>query len=260
MFSLTMRLSGSASLTAVSAAVAVGLLSLAGCSRAAVSLPPPLVTALVSPSPTTTRSGGQLSSPQTSSPSPSRTQAVVRDLSAPGHAFFRGLGLTVAFDRSWTITTYEDVGGLYANVAFLSVDPVQTPCTEQEELPAQDVDFRTVVDFGGVRQGTTACAAKPLPLRQPGGILIHWYVWGSPAISVDTQPGRSTTIGGHHAHLLTTRAFGLCRQVHALHTIQAYVSQDPHLIQGLLEITACTSRPAQTAAVVAMLRSVRLPA
>ncbi len=154
-------------------------------------------------------------------------------------AAFPGSGLTFSYPRTWTLTRIRRAGMVYAGIAYLSSRPTQAPCPPQDH-----------VDCAG---------HQPRPLR-PGGLLIHWYAWGTPAITLATQPGRPATIGGHPAHVWTGRAVGLCHTVHGSRTVQAWITQSPATGNGqLIEMTACLSGSAQTAAVQSLLKSVHLP-
>lgn len=153
--------------------------------------------------------------------------------------------LTFRFDRSWRLSTWDVVSTASTSIVYLTSQATHNPCVTRNLK--HDIT-------------ETECTA-PVTSLVPGGVLINWYYFGLPGTELRYAPGQAVTIAGQPARLASGSADSRCTRFGGVRSIDATI--EPKMTNGspsLLHMDACLTRPAQTAPVLAMLRSLTFTA
>lgn len=212
---------------AVAAALAVGLAACTG-STTKLQSTAPIVSQPSESAPTASALPGRASA--SVQQSPTRT--------------FTDRQLRFDYDRSWVASTRPTGSTMSTPIVYLSSQPTHNPCV-------------TTSLAGG---GTRIDCGSPISALDPGGALISWYSAGLPGARLSAQPGQPTTVGGHPAQLASGAPDAECVLLGGRRSVDATIDpEDPGAGSPLIHMDACLNQPAQTVAVLMMLRSVVFP-
>jgi hypothetical protein len=107
---------------------------------------------------------------------------------------FTGYGLSFTYPRSWHSLTPDRVpGGDATTLAFQSTAPLRDTCPVTH-------------DSQGATTGGYPCGRAPVAALPPDGVLVDWSMTGQADYGASVELGRTQTIAGHQAWLVSHSA------------------------------------------------------